>query len=131
MKIGGMNFQANSGVVGESGMEFSRQVIREIRRLIVFTAILFLCLWKHEVAFALFGGVVHVIFPFILGGAIVFILVFVVGHVLNLAINLLGAYVHTNRLQFVEFFGKFYEGGGRPFNPFNMKTKYVDIKEEN
>ncbi len=63
-------------------------------------------------------------------GAIVFILVFVVGHVLNLAINLLGAYVHTNRLQYVEFFGKFYEGGGRPFNPFNMKTKYVDIKEE-
>lgn len=74
LKIGGMNFQANSGVVGESGMEFSRQVIREIRRLIVFTAILFLCLWKHEVAFALFGGVVHVIFPFILGGAIAFIL---------------------------------------------------------
>ena len=64
-------------------------------------------------------------------GAIVFILVFVVGHVLNLAINILGAYVHTNRLQYVEFFGKFYEGGGRPFNPFNMKTKYVDIKEEN
>ena len=55
----------------------------------------------------------------------------IVGHVLNLAINLLGAYVHTNRLQYVEFFGKFYEGGGRPFNPFNMKTKYVDIKEEN
>ena len=64
-------------------------------------------------------------------GAIVFILVFIVGHILNLAINLLGAYVHTNRLQYVEFFGKFYEGGGRPFNPFNMKTKYVDIKEEN
>ena len=64
-------------------------------------------------------------------GAVVFILVFIVGHVLNLLINLLGAYVHTNRLQYVEFFGKFYEGGGRPFNPFNMQTKYVDLKEEN
>ena len=41
-------------------------------------------------------------------GAILFILVFVIGHVLNLLINLLGAYVHTNRLQYVEFFGKFY-----------------------
>ena len=64
-------------------------------------------------------------------GVIVFALVFVVGHTLNLAINLLGAYVHTNRLQFVEFFGKFYEGGGKPFEPFKSDTKYVDIKEEN
>ena len=63
-------------------------------------------------------------------GAIVFILVFIVGHTLNMAINILGAYVHTNRLQFVEFFGKFYEGGGKPFNPFKLNTKYVDVKEE-
>lgn len=64
------------------------------------------------------------------GGAIGFAVIFVVGHTLNLAINLLGAYVHTNRLQFVEFFGKFYEGGGRPFEPFKSDTKYVDVKEE-
>lgn len=64
-------------------------------------------------------------------GVIGFVLVFLVGHTLNLAINLLGAYVHTNRLQFVEFFGKFYEGGGKPFEPFKSDTKYVDIKEEN
>lgn len=63
-------------------------------------------------------------------GAIVFILVFIIGHAMNMAINILGAYVHTNRLQFVEFFGKFYEGGGKPFNPFKLNTKYVDIKEE-
>ena len=65
-----------------------------------------------------------------IAGAILFIVVFLVGHAMNLAINLLGAYVHTNRLQFVEFFGKFYEGGGRTFKPFEADTKYVDIKEE-
>ena len=63
-------------------------------------------------------------------GAIVFIIVFIIGHIFNIAINLLGAYVHTNRLQYVEFFGKFYEGGGRAFNPFKANTKYVDVKEE-
>lgn len=63
-------------------------------------------------------------------GPVFFIIVVVFGHALNIAINALGAYVHTNRLQYVEFFGKFYEGGGRMFNPFNMKTKYYKIKEK-
>ena len=63
-------------------------------------------------------------------GTIVFIIVFIVGHVFNLALNLLGTYVHTCRLQYIEFFGKFYEGGGRAFHPFRSNTKYVDIKEE-
>lgn len=63
-------------------------------------------------------------------GAICFTLVFVIGHTLNMAINLLGAYVHTNRLQFVEFFGKFYEGGGEKFKPFTANTKYFKFKEE-
>lgn len=64
-------------------------------------------------------------------GAVLFIVVFIIGHLFNLGINLLGAYVHTCRLQYVEFFGKFYEGGGREFTPFKENTKYVEIKEEN
>ena len=63
-------------------------------------------------------------------GAILFAVIFVIGHALNMAINMLGAYVHTNRLQYVEFFGKFYEGGGRAFAPFKENTKYTSIKEE-
>lgn len=61
-------------------------------------------------------------------GVVLFIIIFIVGSILNLAINLLGAYVHTNRLQYVEFFGKFYDAGGEPFVPFETKTKYVEIK---
>lgn len=63
-------------------------------------------------------------------GAIIFIVIFLIGQVLNLAINALGAYVHTNRLTYVEFFGKFYDGGGRKFKPFKADTKYFKIKEE-
>ena len=62
-------------------------------------------------------------------GVVLFIAIFIFGHTFNMAINLLGAYVHTNRLQFVEFFGKFYEGGGREFKPFKANTKYVNVKE--
>ncbi len=62
-------------------------------------------------------------------GVIIFIVIMLLGHTLNIAINALGAYVHTNRLQYVEFFGKFYEGGGRSFAPFTMKTKYYKVKE--
>lgn len=64
------------------------------------------------------------------GNVIVFVLIFLLGHTINLAINLIGTYVHTSRLQYVEFFSKFYEGGGRCFTPFAVNTKYFKFKEE-
>ncbi len=63
-------------------------------------------------------------------GWLLFVLVFIVGHIFNVAINILGTYVHTSRLQYIEFFGKFYEPGGRPFSPLFNKTKYVEIIKE-
>jgi V/A-type H+-transporting ATPase subunit I len=64
-------------------------------------------------------------------GPIGMVIIGLLGHTINLLINALGAYVHTSRLQYVEFFGKFYEGGGKAFDPFKLKSKYVTFKEEN
>ncbi len=63
-------------------------------------------------------------------GVIVFIIVFALGQSLNFGINVLGAYVHSNRLEYVEFFGKFYNGGGRKFSPFGINTKHYKIRED-
>jgi len=50
-------------------------------------------------------------------------LILVVGHTFNVVINVLGAFVHPTRLQYVEFFSKFYEAGGRSFAPFAPRTE--------
>lgn len=55
--------------------------------------------------------------------------IFVVGHIFNLFINALGAYVHTCRLQYLEYFGKFYEGGGTAFEPLKYNSKYFKISK--
>jgi V/A-type H+-transporting ATPase subunit I len=57
---------------------------------------------------------------------IVGILVFLVGHVLNTALGLLGGGLHSIRLHYVEFFTKFYKGGGKKYNPFGMKSKFTE-----
>jgi len=56
--------------------------------------------------------------------------ILLVGHLINLAINALGAYVHSCRLQYLEFFGKFFTGGGKAFNPLKANTKYTMIKTD-
>ena len=56
------------------------------------------------------------------------IVLFVALHALNFALGMLGGYVHGARLMFVEFFGKFYEGGGKPFKPLNVSGKYTKVK---
>jgi len=52
------------------------------------------------------------------------IVILLIGHVFNIGINTLGAYVHSCRLQYIEFYGKFFEGGGRAFRPLKMNMKH-------
>jgi len=54
-------------------------------------------------------------------------ILFVAVHLFNIAINALGAYVHSSRLQYVEYFGKFFEDGGRDFKPFKVTSKYHEV----
>ena len=61
------------------------------------------------------------------GNILIFLVISLAGNALNFALNLLGCYVHDLRLQCLEYFGKFYEDGGKPFRPLAMETKYVDI----
>ncbi len=70
------------------------------------------------------GGVPYV-------GWLIGLAIFVGGHVFSMVINILGAFVHPLRLQYVEFFGKFYSSGGTMFNPFCYRTRYVTIADGN
>jgi V/A-type H+-transporting ATPase subunit I len=63
-------------------------------------------------------------------GIVVFILLLIVLHLVNLAISALGAGVHSLRLQYVEFFNRFYEGGGHEFTPFKIKRRYTKKESE-
>lgn len=57
-------------------------------------------------------------------------MIFLFGHALNFGLSILGAYVHSSRLQYLEFFGKFYEGGGKPLTPFKTEHKYTFVTNE-
>ena len=64
------------------------------------------------------------------GNIVVFLIISLAGNTLNFALNLLGCYVHDLRLQCLEYFGKFYEDGGKPFRPLAINTKFVDIQND-
>jgi vacuolar-type H+-ATPase subunit I/STV1 len=61
-------------------------------------------------------------------GIILALIILIFGHAYNIAINILGAFVHSLRLNYVEFFPRFFTGGGEKFSPFQRETKYVTIK---
>ena len=63
-------------------------------------------------------------------GILFALIIYIIGHVFNLAMSLLSAYVHDSRLQYIEFYNKFYDGGGYEFKPLSIRTKYVDLVHE-
>lgn len=88
--------------------------------------------YSRIMALMLAGSVIATVFNTIGGIANslwLFIPVFIIGHALNFALNLLGCYVHDLRLQCLEYFGKFYQDGGKAFKPLAINTKYYDIAE--
>jgi len=91
--------------------------------------------YARVMALMLSGAVIAQVFNTlgsVTGSVIGFVIISLIGNALNFALNLLGCYVHDLRLQCLEFFGRFYVEGGRPFKPLSVNTKYVDmIKEEN
>jgi len=90
--------------------------------------------YARLMALMLAGAVIAQVFNTlgsVTGNVFGFIVISLIGNALNLALNLLGCYVHDLRLQCLEFFGRFYKEGGRQFRPMAFETKYVDIKEEN
>lgn len=74
-------------------------------------------------AFNMLVGFMPPVAKFTVGIALIIVL-----HALNIFLSLLSAYVHGARLQYVEYFGKFFQGGGRKFSPFKPKEKHIDFK---
>ena len=60
-------------------------------------------------------------------GMVLAVLVFIIGHGFSIAVNLLGSFVHSLRLQYVEFFGKFYEANGKDFAPLKNSPQFVRL----
>lgn len=93
--------------------------------------------YSRLLALGLATGMIGWAFNLLVGmfkGPLLFIvgpLIFAFGHTFNFLIGLLGTFVHTCRLQYLEFFGKFYEGGGRPYTPLKLNTKFINIKRVN
>ena len=86
--------------------------------------------YSRLMALMLAGAVIAQVFNTLgalTGNVVLFFIIAMVGNALNMALNLLGCYVHDLRLQCLEFFGRFYEDGGKAFEPVAIQTKYVDI----
>lgn len=86
--------------------------------------------YSRLMALMLAGSVIAQVFNTlgaIPGNVVIFVVISMVGNALNFALNLLGCYVHDLRLQCLEYFGKFYEDGGKPFRPLDLNTKYYNV----
>lgn len=88
--------------------------------------------YARLMALMLAGSVISQVFNTlggVTGNIVFFVIISMVGNLLNLALNLLGCYVHDLRLQCLEFFNRFYKDGGKPFRPLDVQTRYYNVTE--
>ena len=76
----------------------------------------------------LFGNIIPGVAGVVIGG-IIGILILVFGHIINMALSAITGFIHSLRLCFVEFLFKFYEGGGREYSPFKLRTRTAVVIE--
>ncbi|MBR6632917.1 MAG: V-type ATP synthase subunit I [Clostridia bacterium] len=122
--------RAKKGIVGKitGGLGGLYNITSYLSDILSYSRILALGL-----ATGVVGYVMNMLAGMVQNGVIGFILsllIYIVGHVFNLVLGLLSAYVHSCRLQYIEFYGKFYEGGGTVFKPFGIRTNYINIKKD-
>ncbi len=99
-------------------------IIGQLSDILSYSRILALSLSSAVIAYTfnllagmLQGNIVGILFS---------IIIYIVGHIFNFAMGMLSAYIHNSRLQYIEFFGKFYEGGGYLFTPLGLELNYLN-----
>ncbi|MGG7212789.1 V-type ATP synthase subunit I [Clostridium nigeriense] len=123
--IGGGRAEKSFGAKAGQGLYSLYGITGYVGDLVSYTRLMALGLAGGSIA-----GALNLLINTLPGVAAIIVgpVLFILFHIFNLGLSLLGAYVHTARLQYVEYFGKFYDGGGKPFKAFKGSEKYVKIK---
>lgn len=123
----GRHMESKGGKIGQ-GLYELYGVTSYVGDLVSYTRLMAIGLSGGSIA-----GAINMIMKMVPGPIGVFIigpLIFVIFQTVNLLLSLLSGYVHSLRLTYVEYFSKFYDGGGRPFEPFETKNKYINLKRD-
>jgi len=123
----GRQMESKAGKIGQ-GLYELYGITSYLGDLVSYTRLMAIGLSGGSIA-----GAINTIMRMIPGPIGVFILgplLFVIFQTVNLLLSLLSGYVHSLRLTYVEYFSKFYEGGGRPFKPFETKNKYINLERD-
>lgn len=125
---GGLEVKGNIGAKAGAGLYNLYGITGYVGDIVSYSRLLALGLSGSYIAFSvntiagmMFGNIVGILF------AVVILIIF---HAFNIFLSYLGAYVHGMRLIYVEFFGKFYEGGGKPFKYFRSASKYINLDRQ-
>jgi V/A-type H+-transporting ATPase subunit I len=123
----GRQMESKAGKIGQ-GLYELYGITSYLGDLVSYTRLMAIGLSGGSIA-----GAINTIMKMIPGPIGVFILgplLFVIFQTVNLLLSLLSGYVHSLRLTYVEYFSKFYDGGGRPFKPFETKSKYINLERD-